>query len=324
MRAIQFEQFGGSGVLSLVASVPVPVPEADEVLIRVRAAGVNPVDWKIREGLLQGRLPHAFPIIPGWDAAGVVEAVGPDVRDPGLQPGEPVFTYCRKPVIQHGCYAEYVAMTAEHVVPMPGVLTPIEASTVPLAGLTAYQCLVDAAQVRAGQTVLVHAGAGGVGGFAVQIARKLGAVVFATASARNHAFVRSLGAEVVIDYTREDVPAAVHKHAPGGVDVVLDAVGGDTQKLSAACVREGGVGVSILALEHEQAFQDRGAALRYVFVAPNGAQLRTMGAWLADGSLTTHVQQVFPLDRAGEAQDAVRSGHTRGKLAIRVAEDADG
>lgn len=318
MKAVYLDDFGPAEVLRF-GELPRPTPAKGEVLIRVRAAGVNPVDWKIREGLLKTRLPHQFPIIPGWDVAGVVAEVGPGVR--GFQKGDAVYAYARKPVIQDGCYAEYVALPARQVALKPRNLSFEEAAAIPLAALTAWQSLFDAAELKKGQTVLVHAAAGGVGGFAVQLAKNSGATVVGTARAENHEYLRELGADIAVDYTAGDFVAAIRERFPRGVDVVLDAVGGETQTRSAELVRRGGTLVTILAPEAatEAALRRRGANLRYVFVTPNAAQLRKLTALAEAGRLRVHLADMLPLSEAAEAQRRVQTGHTRGKIVLRVA-----
>ena len=243
MRAVAIESFGGSERLRLT-DVPRPRPSRDEVLVRTVAAGVNPVDWKIREGFLADRSPHAFPLVPGWDVAGVVEEIGESISR--FRKGDKVWAYARKPVVQWGTYAEFVAVREDHVALMPSKLLFEEAAGIPLAALTAYQALFVHARVESGMTVLVHAAAGGVGHFAVQLATHAGARVYGTASSANHPFVLELGAVGAIDYGREDFREGVSRLCPDGVDVVLDAVGGDTQHRSLDVVKAGGSLVSIV------------------------------------------------------------------------------
>ena len=201
MRAVYYERFGGADVLT-VGDLPDPQPGPGEVLIALQATSVNPIDWKIREGLFECVFDHRFPIVPGWDAAGTVAAVGTGVE--GLSAGQAVYAYCRKPLAHAGTYAEYVTMSADAVAPAPASLTAGQAAAIPLCALTCWQSLVDFGQVQAGDTVLIHAGAGGVGSLAIQLAKHLGARVLTTASARNADYVTGLGADLVIDYTQED------------------------------------------------------------------------------------------------------------------------
>jgi NADPH2:quinone reductase len=316
VRAILFDRFGGPEVLRLADDVPDPTPAADELVIAVHAAGVNPVDWKIREGLRRDRIPHELPIIPGWDAAGVVSAVGAEVRD--FSVGERVFAYCRKPLVRWGTYCEAVAVAARHVARMPARLSFVEAAAIPLAALTAWQSLFDAAGLRAGQSVLVHAAAGGVGGFAVQLARHAGAArVVATASAPNHAYVRGLGATEVIDYRARPF----HETLGGAaVDVAFDTVGGEVQTASVEVVRSGGVMVSLLALTDEtrRVAEARGVRVEYVFVAPSGAQLAEIARLVEAGAIVPPAIEALPLAEAAEAQRRSQTGRVRGKLVLTV------
>lgn len=312
MKAVSFDDFGGVEVLKY-REHPKPSPGKGEVLIRIRAAGVNPVDWKIREGLLKTRLPHQFPVIPGWDVAGTIAALGPGCRR--FKKGEAVYAYARKPVIKDGCYAEFVVLPEKQVARKPATLNFVQAASIPLAALTAWQCLFDAADLQKGQTVLIHAGAGGVGGFAVQFAKWKGARVLATASAANHEYVRSLGADEVMDYTQTDFVEAVRAFAPKGVDVAYDTVGDDVQVRTVATVRKGGTLVSILAFRPETQAA-RGIQLRYVFVSPNAVQLAKLARLADSGKLKTHIAAQLPLEQAAEAHRMIRTGHTRGKIVL--------
>ncbi len=301
MRAVAIREYGGRDRLELL-DLPKPVPQPGEALIRVRAAGVNPVDIKIREGLLKNRLPNQFPIILGWDAAGVIEDTG-----------EEVFAYCRKPVIQHGTYAEYVAAPKENIAPKPASVDMATAAGIPLSGLTAYQSLFDAAGLQSGQRVLIHAGAGGVGGFGVQLARNVGAEVWCTCSARNTDYVVGLGAHHVVDYTAGDFRDVVRD-----MDVVFDTVGGDVQTRSADVLKRGGTLVSILAYADEAGLKAKGIETKYVFVAPNGRQLRHLQEMVDDGQLVCHISASFPLEQAARAHELIETRHTRGKIILTV------
>ena len=312
VKAIALDEFGGPEVLSL-RELPDPVVGPDSVLIGVRAAGVNPVDFKIRAGALRRGFPHHTPLIPGWDVAGVVVAAGPAVT--GFAEGDAVFGYVRKDYVQHGTYAELVTATERMVARKPTELSFEEAGALPLAGLTALQAL-HAARVGAGDAVLVHAAAGGVGHLAVQLARQLGAArIFGTASERNHDFVRSLGAEPV---SYGDGLAERLAEAAGGdgkVDVALDFVpaSSDALDVSTGLVRDPARLVSI-----GDPAKVLGLGGRYVFVRPDAAQLEWL-AQLADaGALRVEVQQAFPLAAAADAHRLLAEGHVRGKLVLTV------
>ncbi len=315
MRAMVIHQFGGRDQLQ-AAEVPTPAPGPREVLIQVRAAGVNPVDWKIREGYLRSRLPHQFPIILGWDAAGVIASTGPGARR--FQPGDAVYAYARKPIVKDGTYTEFVVVPESSVALKPARLDFAEAAAVPLAALTAWQSLFDAAGLKRGQTVLIHAAAGGVGGFAVQLARWKGARVIATASAGNHEYVRALGAHHVLDYRREPFVEGVRRLAPEGVDVAFDTVGGEVQQQSAHAVRPGGCLVSILAFADEAAIRARRVEPRYVFVSPNARQLKRLAGLIDREKVNVTLAARLPLAEAAHAHELIESGHTRGKIVLVV------
>ncbi|WP_166848958.1 NADP-dependent oxidoreductase [Isoptericola sp. BMS4] len=307
MRAITYSRYGSADVLELTEQ-PDPHPGADVVVVRVKAASVNPVDWKVRQGYLDGVLETQFPVVPGWDVAGVVERVGLDT--PEYAVGDEVYGYVRKDWVHGGTFAELVAAPVRTLARKPASLSFTEAAAVPLTGLTAYQS-IRRAGVRAGQTVLVHAAAGGVGTFAVQIARSLGARVVGTASEGNHDFLRSLGAEPVT--YGEGLADRVRAVAPDGVDVALDYVGGDAVDVSAAVLADGG---TIASIADPRARDERGG--QYVWVRPSTTDLEALGALIDDGQVAVEVAQVFDLADAAEAHRASETGHVRGKIVVRV------
>jgi NADPH:quinone reductase-like Zn-dependent oxidoreductase len=313
MRAIAITEFGGRDKLKLM-DLPKPEIGPDEVLIAVKAAGVNPVDWKVREGWLQHMLPYEFPLVLGWEAAGVVAAVG--ARVASCAAGDEVYAYCRKPVLKDGAYAEYLAVAAGHVALKPRNMSFTEAATVPLAALTAYQSLIGTAGLREGETVLIHAAAGGVGSFAVQIAKSRGATVLGTAGSRNQHFLRALGTDSPIDYTRTDFRAATRELYPAGVDVVFDCVGGETLRQSVEVLKPDGRLVSIVDAQTIGELARGGTNASYVFVAPNGEQLAALSAMIERYVLRTHLGATFRLEHAAQAHEQSESHHTRGKMAL--------
>jgi NADPH:quinone reductase-like Zn-dependent oxidoreductase len=315
MKAIAIREFGGRDKLERM-DLPVPEVGNGEVLVRVKGAGVNPVDWKLREGWLQDRFPHRFPLIPGWDAAGIVERIGPGVTR--FRVGDEIFAYCRKPVVQGGAYAEYITLTEEHMAFKPSNTTFTEAAGIPLTALTAYQALVDEAGIKSGERVLIHAAAGGVGGFGVQIAKERGALVWGTAGSRNGDYVRSLGAERVIDYSRDEFRKVVRSAYPDGMDVVFDCVGGDVLKKSVEIVRKGGRLISIVDTLDEGSLGRVDIRFEFVFVAPNSKELSELGQMVEQGRLKVHVEEVLPLEEAAKAHELSESRHTRGKIVLVV------
>lgn len=308
LQAIVLNRYGGPEVLEQL-ELPTPKIGLDGILVRTRTAGVNPVDWKIREGYLDGAFPSHFPLVPGWDVAGVVEVVGPAVN--AFAVGDEVLGYVRRDHIQHGAYAELVPAPERTLALKPAELGWVEAGALPLAGLTAYQAL-KAVHVGDGDTVLVHAAAGGVGHLGVQLARILGASrVIGTASERNHDFVRELGAEPV-SYG-EGLAERVRALAPDGVDAALDFVGGEATEVSVGLVTRPERLVSIIGPDPVKKF---GGA--YVFVRPDTTDLTTLAGLVAAGRLTVHIERTFPLAEAAEAQRLVQGGHVRGKVVLQA------
>lgn len=316
MKAMAIQEFGGRDKLQLM-DLPVPDIGPHDVLIRIKAAGVNPVDWKIREGFLREVLPHEFPIILGWDVAGVVEKVGLEVTN--HQAGDEVYAYGRLPVVHHGSYAEYIALPADIVGKKPTSLSFEQAASIPLAALTAYQSLFDAGGLQRGQTVLIHAAAGGVGGFAVQLAKHCGATVLGTASPCNHDYLRGLGADRVIDYGTEDFRQVIREWSPSGMDLVLDFVGGEVLEKSVEILNPTGCLVTIVEPDQAKTMKEQGVNIHFVFVAPNAQQLEELTNMADQGQLQTHVAGTFSLEEASQAHEMIESHHVRGKLVLMVA-----
>jgi NADPH:quinone reductase-like Zn-dependent oxidoreductase len=307
MRAATYDRFGGPEVLE-VRDVDDPPVGPDTVLVRTAATSVNPVDWKVREGYLQGAFPHHLPIIPGWDVAGVVEAVGPAVVT-GLEVGDEVWGYVRRDDVKFGTAAELVPAPQRTVARKPGALELREAAAVPLAGLTAYQALAEALDVGRGDRVLVHAAAGGVGQFAVQIAAALGAEVVGTASPRNHDRLRELGCSEVIDY--REGPVSEQLSTP--VDAVLDLVGGEALEDAPKQVKDT---ARIASVIDPQTVQRMGG--RYVFVRPEREHLDALARLAEEQLLRVDVAETLPLERIAEAHRRSQEGHTRGKIVLTV------
>ncbi len=308
MRTASYDQYGGADVLR-VREVDDPPVGPDTVLVRARATSVNPVDWKIREGYLQGAYPHHLPIVPGWDVAGVVEAVGPAVRT-GLAVGDEVYGYVRRDDFALGTTAELVAAPERTVTRKPAGLSFEEAAALPLVGLTAYQSLVETLEVQAGDRVLVHAASGGVGHVAVQIAKARGATVIGTASPDNHAWLRGLGADEVLDYAAGPISKQL-EDVGGKVDAVLDLFGDDALADAPAQVHDTSRVVSVV---------DAATVLelggRYVFCRPDRTHLDALAGLVADGSLRVTVAETFSLDQIADAHRMSEGGHPQGKVVV--------
>ncbi|MFC9997691.1 NADP-dependent oxidoreductase [Nocardia sp. NPDC127526] len=308
MRAIGQDTFGGPEVLRVV-EVERPEPGPAEVLVRVHAAGVNPIDsWHRFNGGLAERIVRL-----GWDVSGVVEAVGPGVTL--FAPGDEVFGLPRHP-LPAGTYAEYVVSPARHLVRKPAGLSHVQAAALPLAALTAWQALVDVADVRAGQRVLIHAAAGGVGHLAVQIAKARGAYVIGTARAAKHEFLRELGADEVIDYTAVDFAEAASE-----IDAVIDTIGGEYGPRSLRTLRAGGIVVSLASPAEAKLAEEAeplGLRAQFMIVEADQAGMREIAALAGSGRLTPRIDSVLPLEQAGKAHEIADSGRTSGKIVLSV------
>ncbi|WP_088892718.1 NADP-dependent oxidoreductase [Leptolyngbya ohadii] len=308
MKAVRIHAYGGSEVLQL-EDVPLPSIAEDDVLIRVCAASVNPVDWKIREGYLKEFIPYPLPLTLGWDVSGVVESVGANVTN--FKSGDEV--YSRPNIERDGAYAEYIAVKASEVALKPKTIDHVEAAAVPLAAITAWHALFESAQLTAGQRVLIHAAAGGVGSYAVQLAHWKGAHVIGTASARNRDLVLELGADEVIDYQSTPFESAVDP-----VDVVFDTIGGEVQERSWQVLKPGGILVSVVSPPSEEKAAAHQCRSAYIFIQPRADWLTEMAKLIDAGQLRSIVETVLPLEQVAEAHRLSQSGRTRGKIVFQV------
>jgi NADPH:quinone reductase-like Zn-dependent oxidoreductase len=315
MKAVVIEAFGGLDELKL-KEMPIPQIQDHEVLIGVEYAAVNPVDWKIREGYLESALPHEFPVIPGWDASGVIASIGKHVKN--FKAGDLVYTYCRKPTVHDGAYAEYVTFDAANVAKKPKNISFAQAAAIPLAGLTAWQALFDFCHLKKGQTILIHAGAGGVGGFAIQFAKYAGANVITTCSKNNFDYVKKLGADHIIDYSKEDFRDAVRKIAKEGVDIAFDTVGGDTLAKSLEIVKKKGTLVTIVQRLGPEYGSKAQVKTGFVFVRPDGQELGNIAKLIESGIVLPPEIQEMRLSDAAKAQEMSKLGHTRGKIVLKI------
>ncbi|MFI9843485.1 NADP-dependent oxidoreductase [Nonomuraea sp. NPDC051941] len=311
MKAISQDVLGGPEVLKTV-EVDRPVPGPTEVLVRVEAAGLNPTDWKTRAG--GGFLRDKLPFVLGYDVSGVVEDSG--VGQALYKPGDEVFGMLKYPDA-HGAFAEYVTAPSRHFVRKPAAVDHVQAAGIPLAGLTAYQALVDVAGLKGGQRVLVHAAAGGVGHLAVQIAKARGAYVIGTASAAKHEFLRGLGADELVDYRSEDFAEVVRD-----VDVVLETIGGDYGPRSLRTLRKGGTIVSLVLREldpdlHRQA-AELGIRSEAMLVEPDHAAMRALAALVEAGRLRAEIAAALPLAEAAKAHELGETNRVTGKIVLTV------
>ncbi|WP_138436816.1 NADP-dependent oxidoreductase [Marinobacter shengliensis] len=312
MRHVVYDRFGERDVLRVTES-PIPQPGEGEVLVRVHGAGLNPIDWKTRKGMgfVATQIENSLPWTPGYDAAGEVVDVGEGVTT--LVPGDRVMGMIGFPVTG-GAYAEYAIANAEDLAIVPEELDLIAAAGVPLAALTAWQALFEVAELESGQKILIHAGAGGVGHFAVQFALERGAHVIVTASSRNRDFLAELGVHEVIDYHTTDFTEECY-----GLDVVLDLVGGETGKRSLQTLSDSGVLVTIPTVTADDvvsAAEAMGVRAHGMRSRPDAFHLDEIAELIEDGDVKVHVEQVFSLDQVQAAHELLEGGHVRGKLVL--------
>lgn len=308
MRAICIHQYGGPEQLKL-EEMTRPEPQAGEVLVRVYAAGVNPIDWKIRQGLMSAFQPLRFPFIPGIEIAGVVEAVGPGVET--TLPGQSVLGQ-----VAQGAYAEYLCVPVEALARKPDHLQFTEAAAIPVGVTTAWRALLEHGGLTSGQRVLIQGAAGGVGQFAVQLAKWKGAEVIGTASSANLAFVRSLGADIVVDYTTTPVESVAQE-----VDLVLDGVGGGTLLSSVAALRQGGTLISIAGPPPQEQAQARGIRAMMSRGAAS-VPLEKLTRVIEEAHISVAIGKTFTLEDVQQAHVYSQSGHGRGRVILNIEETA--
>ena len=308
MKAARIHAYGAPSEIR-IEEAPLPTLNDDDVLIRVVATSVNPVDWKIRKGYLKAMIPYEMPLIMGWDVSGIIEKTGPAVTK--FKPGDTV--YSRPDIARNGAYAEYVAVRESEVAFKPATISHIEAASLPLVSITAWEALFTTAGLAKGQRVLIHAGAGGVGSIAIQLAKAKGAHVTATASAGKAALVRSLGADEVIDYHAQDFSTIARD-----MDVVFDTVGGEVQDKSWAVLKPGGMLVSITAKPSEDRAKAEGKRAGFVFIGPNAPILTDLAGMVDLGLVRPLIAAEFGLKDTAKAQEFSETGRATGKIVIYV------
>ncbi|ROY91093.1 NADP-dependent oxidoreductase [Enterococcus gallinarum] len=307
-RAVVINEYGGKEKLA-EAKVSLPELGADQVLVKVAATSINPIDWKLREGYLKQMFPWSFPIILGWDVAGEIVEVGQKVKD--YHVGDRIFA--RPETTRFGTYADYTIVDSNLLAPVPESIAFTEAAAVPLAGLTALQPLFDHGSLKAGEKVLIHAGAGGVGTYAIQLAKNAGAYVITTASPRNHELVKKLGADEVIDYHTTDFEEVLTD-----IDLVFDTMGGEIQKKSFSVLKEHGRLISVLSIEDETLAATKQIEAKAIWLRTNGEQLSELAKLMADGKLVSVIGETFPLTRQGvyDAHALSETHHAVGKIVL--------
>ena len=314
-RAVVINEYGGKEKLA-EAKVSLPELGADQVLVKVAATSINPIDWKLREGYLKQMFPWSFPIILGWDVAGEIVEVGQKVKD--YHVGDRIFA--RPETTRFGTYADYTIVDTNLLAPLPESIAFTDAAAVPLAGLTALQALFDHGSLKAGEKVLIHAGAGGVGTYAIQLAKNAGAYVITTASPRNHELVKKLGADEVIDYHTTDFEEVLTD-----IDLVFDTMGGEIQKKSFSVLKEHGRLISVLSIEDETLAATKQIEAKAIWLRTNGEQLSELAKLMADGKLVSVIGETFPLTRQGvyDAHALSETHHAVGKIVLDNQENLD-
>jgi NADPH:quinone reductase-like Zn-dependent oxidoreductase len=306
MKAVTIHEFGGPEAL-VYEEMPVPEIGPGEMLVKVHATSVNPVDWKIREGHTKGNI--KFPFILGWDVAGAVEATGSLVSR--FKKGDLIFALAD--LTRNGAEAEYVVIKTDAAAHLPSSISIEEAAATPLVALTAWMMLFDKANLQPNQRVLIHAASGGVGSFAVQLAKIAGAYVTGTTSEANLEYVRSLGADKVIDYKSEDFSTKLSNY-----DVVLDTIGGETQKKSLKVLKKGGVLVTTLQIADKDLADSYGVTLQSGLVMPNGSRLQEIAGLIDEGKIKVYIDKIYDLKETRAAQEYSQSGKARGKIIVKV------
>ena len=308
MNAIRIHNYGGPDVL-LYEEAPRPRLRHSEVLIRVHAAGVNLLDCKVRAGEVRQIIQHKLPLIPGWDVSGVVEGVGQGVSQ--FKRGDEVFAMADP--TRDGAYADYIAVREATVAMKPKSLHHVRAAATPVSALAAWQSLFELGPLQSGQRILIHGGSGGVGHFAVQLAKWKGAYVIATASTKNQERLRKLGADETIDYTAQKFEAIAHK-----IDIVLDTIGGETQERSWCVLNKGGALISLAQPPSEQKARRFGVRGIMCRVQPDGPQLSKITKLIDSAKLKPIIDRILPLSEARRAHELAQNGNTRGKIVLRV------
>jgi NADPH:quinone reductase-like Zn-dependent oxidoreductase len=310
MNAAYFDEFGNLDQVK-IGKLDRPEPGEGEVLIRVKAAGVNPVDAAVARGMLNEVIPAKFPAVPGWDMAGVVEERGHSARR--FEEGDEVYAYARRPTVQHGTFAEYVAIPESYLAGKPESIDMKEAGGIPLVGLTAYQSLFQFGDLQENDTLLVLGGSGGVGTLAIQLAKAAGATVIGVASDRNQSYMAKLGADETIDYAAGNLGEAVNEVAPDGVDFILHCSRGDSLEQSIGTLKSGGQLISITNSDPDRPDDTQ---FQYVFVEPNAKQLDHISKLVDDGKIRVPVSKTYSLDETGQALKDIESLHAQGKTVI--------
>ncbi len=314
MKAAQINKYGGNEVVEINEEIPVPAVSRGHLLIEVHAAGVNPVDWKIREGYMSQTVPLKFPVTLGGDFSGIVTEVGKGV--PGYKKGDEIYGQAGIMRDGSGSFAEFVSADASTAAHKPKNISHVEAAALPLTGVSAWQALVDHIGLSRGKKILIHGGAGGIGSIAIQLARYLGAYIATTAGAKDMQYVKEIGADESIDYKNQSFEDMLHDY-----DAVFDTVGGETYSRSFGVLKRGGMIVSMLERPDPDLMEKYGVKAIGQFTQVNSERLSRLAELVEKRVVKVNVEKTFSLEKAGEALDFQQNGHPRGKVVLNIKED---
>jgi len=312
MKAAQITKYGGSEVVQINQSTPVPNdPSAGKVLVNIRAAGVNPADWKFRDGFFKQMMPLKFPSTLGWDFSGVIEKLGEGVSD--YKQGDEVYGQASEITGGSGAFAEMALATADSIAHEPKALSHEQAAGLPTVGVSAWQALVETIGLTDGQKILIHGGAGGIGSIAIQMAKYRGAHIATTVRANDMQYVKELGADEIIDYQTQNFDDLLHDY-----DAVYDNVGGETYTRSFKILKKGGIIVSMLEQPNQQLMEQFGVKAIFQFTQVNRERLTKLAQWVDQNNIRVNVDRAFPLEEAGKALDYQKDVHPRGKVVVEI------
>ena len=310
MKSAQIKMYGGSEVIEINQMTPTPNLAAGKVLINVKAAGVNPIDWKIREGYMQQMISLQFPSTLGMDFSGVIKQIGEGVSSDFKQDDE-IYGQAGVTNSGSGAFAELALANAESIAHKPNRLSHLEAAALPLVGVSAWQALVENIGLSKDQKILIHGGAGGIGSIAIQLAKRLGTYVATTASTNDKQFVQELGTDQVIDYKTQSFEDMIHDY-----DAAFDTVGGETYKRSFKVLKKGGIIVSMLEQPNSELMNQYGVKAIFQFTQVNRERLTKLAQWVDENNITVNVEKTFSLDEVGKALDYQKDVHPRGKVVL--------
>ena len=313
MKSAQFKRYGGKDVIEINQTTPTPTLTASSVLVEIKAAGINPIDWKIREGYMQQMITLEFPSTLGMDFSGVIKQIGEKVMSSDFKQGDEVYGQAGVTNGGSGAFAELALANVDHIAHKPKRLNHLEAAAIPLVGVSAWQALVENMGLSKNQKILIHGGAGGIGSIAIQLAKHIGAYVSTTVDINDNQFVQELGADQTIDYKSQKFEDLLHDY-----DAVYDTIGGDTYKRSFKVLKKDGIIISMLEQPNSELMQQYGVKATFQFSQVNNERLNKLAQWVDQNNIRINVDRTFPLDETGYALDYQKDVHPRGKVVITV------